>query len=215
MLPSQELQGGDQSPLLCIGVGFPDCEPASGPHLILWPFLVSWPVPLISPVRAQLSWKWERWLEREPRISSGDAPLCSFWGSSALTWPSHQSDRSKGWHGWNLAGAYRNVSEISTQETKHHIRRAGELRFITPAGPEELTLRALSPEQRGYRVFIHGQEWLSGFVGLQGLGNCKEQDKGEWDKPQFLVLWVPTFWDLHDLDFARSKLSYRGRRRRK
>ena len=24
---------------------------------------------------------------------------------------------------------------------------------------------------------------------------CKEQDKGEWDKLQFLVLWVPTFWD--------------------
>ena len=33
----------------------------------------------------------------------------------------------------------------------------GELRFITPAGPEELTLQALSPEQKGYRVFIHRQ----------------------------------------------------------
>ena len=30
----------------------------------------------------------------------------------------------------------------------------GELRFIMPAGPEELTLQALSPEQRDYRVFI-------------------------------------------------------------
>ena len=29
-----------------------------------------------------------------------------------------------------------------------------KLRFITPAGPEELTLQALSPEQRDYRVFI-------------------------------------------------------------
>ena len=29
-----------------------------------------------------------------------------------------------------------------------------ELRFITPVGSEELTLQALSPEQRGYRVFI-------------------------------------------------------------
>ena len=29
----------------------------------------------------------------------------------------------------------------------------------------------------------------------QGLGNCKEQDKGEWDKLQFLVPSVPTFWD--------------------
>ena len=32
----------------------------------------------------------------------------------------------------------------------------GELenRFITPVGPRELTLQALSPEQRDYRVFI-------------------------------------------------------------
>ena len=46
------------------------------------------------------------------------------------------------------------VAETSTQETKHHTRRDGELRFITPAGPEELALQALSPELRNYRVFI-------------------------------------------------------------
>ena len=35
----------------------------------------------------------------------------------------------------------------------------GEFRvfFFMPVGPEELTLKALSPEQRGYRVFIHRQ----------------------------------------------------------
>ena len=49
------------------------------------------------------------------------------------------------------------VAETSDQQTKPHTRRVGELRFITPAGPEELTLQALSPEQRGYRVFIHRQ----------------------------------------------------------
>ena len=32
-------------------------------------------------------------------------------------------------------------------------------------------------------------------AGLQGLGSCNEQDKGEWDKLQFLVLWVSTFQD--------------------
>ena len=47
--------------------------------------------------------------------------------------------------------------------------------FIMLSGPEELTLQAPSPEQRGYRVFIHGQACS----GLQGLGDCKEQDKGE------------------------------------
>ena len=46
------------------------------------------------------------------------------------------------------------VAETSTRETKHHTQRVGELRFIMPAGPEELTLQALSPEQRDYRVFI-------------------------------------------------------------
>ena len=46
------------------------------------------------------------------------------------------------------------VAETSTQESKHHTWRAGELRFITPAGPEELTLQVLSPEQRDSRVFI-------------------------------------------------------------
>ena len=46
------------------------------------------------------------------------------------------------------------VAETSTWETKHHAWRAGELRFIMPPGPEELTLQILSPEQRDYRVFI-------------------------------------------------------------
>ena len=44
MLPSQ---GGDQLPLLPIGVGPPDWGPALGPYLTLWLFLVSlvgvWP----------------------------------------------------------------------------------------------------------------------------------------------------------------------------
>ena len=39
-------------------------------------------------------------------------------------------------------------------EPKHHTQRAGELGFITLECPEELTLSALSPEQRGYQVFI-------------------------------------------------------------
>ena len=38
------------------------------------------------------------------------------------------------------------VAESSTRETKDHPRRVGELRFIMPAGPEKLTLQALSPE---------------------------------------------------------------------
>ena len=37
---------------------------------------------------------------------------------------------------------------------RNHTRRVGELRFITPACPEESARQALSPEPRGYRVFI-------------------------------------------------------------
>ena len=46
------------------------------------------------------------------------------------------------------------AAETSNQETKHHTQRAGELRFIMPVGPEELTLQALSLDQRGYRILI-------------------------------------------------------------
>ena len=113
---------------------------------------MSWSVPPLSPVGAQLSGESEHWSKRGPRIPSGGMPPCSSRGSFAPAWPSHQSGGSRGWRGWNLAGASRNVAETSNQETKHHTRRCGEFRFIMPSGPEELTLQALSPKQRGYRV---------------------------------------------------------------
>ena len=40
------------------------------------------------------------------------------------------------------------VAETSTRETKHHSRRVGELRFVMPAGPEELT-----PGTKGLQSF--------------------------------------------------------------
>jgi len=42
-----------------------------------------------------------------------------------------------------------------------------------PAGPEELTLQPLSPEQRGYRAFIHGQASLSGFAGARVIAKSR------------------------------------------
>ena len=156
MLPSWELQGGDQSPLLPVGVG-PDWGLAPGPYLILWPFLVTWSIPPMSPVGAQPSGESEHWSKREPRIPSGGAPSCSSRGPFTPARLSHQYSGSRGQHGWNLAGASRNVAETSTREIKHHTWRVGECKFIMLAGPEELTLQVLSPEQRGYRVFIHKQ----------------------------------------------------------
>ena len=51
LLPSWELQEGNQSNRL----GGPDWGLAPGPYQILWPFLTSWSVPPMSPVRAWLS----------------------------------------------------------------------------------------------------------------------------------------------------------------
>ena len=60
-----------------------------------------------------------------------------------------------------------NVAETSTRETKYHTWRVGELRFITLVGPKELTLQALSPEQRAYRVFIDRLQWAT--LGVNSL----------------------------------------------
>ena len=142
--PSWELQGGDQSPLLPVGVG-PDWRLALGPYLILWPLLVGWSIPPKSLVRIQPCRELEHQCEREPGIPSGGTPPHSSRDSFAPAWPSHLSGGSRGWCGWNLAGASRNVAETSNRESKHHTQRVGKLRFSTPAGPEELTLQALSP----------------------------------------------------------------------
>ena len=132
-----------------------------GPYLILWPFLMSWSVPPVSPAGARASGESEHQSEREPKIPSGGAPPRSSQGPFAPTWLSHQCGSLRGQHGWNFGGVSRNVAETSTRENKHHTWRVGQLRFITLAGPEELTLQALSPEQRGCRVFVDRLEWAT------------------------------------------------------
>ena len=64
MLPSWELQGDNQSPLLPVGVG-PDWGLAPGPYLLLWPFLVSWTIPPMSTVGPRLSGESEHWSDSE------------------------------------------------------------------------------------------------------------------------------------------------------
>ena len=122
MLPSWELQGDNQSPLLPVGVG-PDWGLAPGPYLILWPFLVSWTIPPMSTVGPRLSGESEHQPERDPGMLSGGKRPCSSWSSFAPAQPSRQSNGSRGWHGWNLTGASRNVAETSNQETKHNTGR--------------------------------------------------------------------------------------------
>ena len=44
------------------------------------------------------------------------------------------------------------LQKLDCWEIKHQTWRVGKLGFFMPAGPEVLTLQALSPEQRGYKV---------------------------------------------------------------
>ena len=110
IFPSWELQGFDQSPLLPVEVG-PDWGLAQAPYLILWPFLVSWSVPPMNPVRAWPSGESEHRSEREPGILSGGTSPRSSWGSFAPARPDHQSCGSRGRCGWNLAEVSRNDAE--------------------------------------------------------------------------------------------------------
>ena len=149
MLPSWDLQGGDQSPLLPIRVG-PDWGLAAGPHLILWPSLVSWSIPPMSPDRAQPPGESERWSEREPRIPSGGVPPYPFRGSSTPTQPSTQSGGSGDGMVAILLGPPEMLQKPVLEKPSTTLRELENSGF-----PEELTLQALSPEHGPYRVFIH------------------------------------------------------------
>ena len=92
-------------------------------------------------------------VQKRTRIPSCGVTFCLSRDSFAPAWPSYQSGGSRGRCGWNLAGASRNVAETSTRETKHYTRRVGELRFITSASPEELTLQVVSSKQKDYKSF--------------------------------------------------------------
>ena len=62
--------------------------------------------------------------------------VCGIFQARVLEWgATNQRDQQlepKGDGLWNDT-----VEETSNRETKHHTRKVGELRFITPAGPEE------------------------------------------------------------------------------
>ena len=132
-------QRGNQSPLLLVGIG--SCL-GTDPRAL--PYPVAIPGKLVRPSNESSQgvaiWRVGTPSEREPGILSGGMSPCSSRGSFAPAWPNHQSCGSSGHCGWNLAEASRNDAETSTQETKHHTRRVGELKFIMLMGPEKLTL---------------------------------------------------------------------------
>ena len=149
MLPSWELQGGDKSPLLPVGVG-PDWRLAPGSYLILWPFLVSWPIPPMSPVGAQPSGESEHWSKREPRIPSGGVPP----RSSQTPLLQHNRATSQVAQGASMVGISLGPPEMLQKPVLE--KPSTTLRELENSGfPEELTLQALSPEHGPYRVFIH------------------------------------------------------------
>ena len=91
------------------------------------------------------------------RVFSIESALCirwpKYWSFSFCISPSNDQSRLISFqvYWFDLLAVWENnritasfncqaVAETSTQETKHHTWRVGELRFIKPAGPEELTL---------------------------------------------------------------------------
>ena len=66
------------------------------------------------------------------------------------------------------------LAETSTRETKHPTWSAGELRFIMPAGPEELTLQALIPEQS----FYTWTGMIKQVCGFAGAGQLQRAGQG-------------------------------------
>ena len=108
MLPSWELQGGDQSPLLPVGVA-PAWGLAPGPYLILWPFLVCWSVPPMSPVRAWPSGESDACAKENPKYRQVVHLLVCLSTQFHLKWlPSLQPDRAT-----SLAAQGAGVVEIS------------------------------------------------------------------------------------------------------
>ena len=70
--------------------------------------------------------------------------------------------------GWGRARECVEMLQKPGLEKPSTALRVGEFRFFMPVGPEELSLQALSSEQRGYRVFYTWTgmiKWVCGFAG--------------------------------------------------
>ena len=121
-------QGGDQSPLLPIGVGF--CL-GTGPGALPYPMAI--PGELVHPSNESSQGSAIRRVrtpagKRTGRPSGGASSLGSGLLCSDLAEPPVPWLRGPAW--LNLTGASRNVAETSTQETKHHTQRVGEFNLL-------------------------------------------------------------------------------------
>ena len=169
MLPSWDLQGGDQSPLLPVRVG-PDWGLATGPYLILWPFLVSWSIPPMSPVRAKPPGESERWSKREPRTPPGGVPPRPFRGSSTPTRLSNQSGGSGGMVAI-LLGPPEMLQKPVLEKPSTTLGELEKLRFS-----RGVNTPSCEPQARGLQfVYTDSDDQCI----CRGLGDCREQDKAE------------------------------------
>ena len=142
MFASWEPKGGDEFPLLPVGIGS-DWGLAPGPYLILWPFLVSWSIPPMSPVRAQPSrvrmpvWK-RTW-------NTGRLHASSFILGFLCSDPVEPAQGAAWLESlWGLQKCCRN--QYSKNQAPH--LESWRTQFIMLVGPEELTLQALNHKQR-------------------------------------------------------------------
>ena len=149
MSPSWELQGGDQSLLLPVGVGT-DWGLAPGPYLILWPFLVSWSVPPVSPSGGSATWRvgtpgWKR--TRNTIRWHASSFILGFLCSSPAKPPVWRLKGSAWLEScWGLQKCCRN--QWSRNQAPH--LESWRTQVYYAGGPRGVNLQALSPEQRGY-----------------------------------------------------------------
>ena len=146
-------QGGDQSPLLPVGVS--SCL-GTGPGALPYPVTIpgelvchsnesSWgsAVQSAGTLVQKRTWNTVRW--------HASSLIFGFLHSS-MAEPAVWRLKGPAWleSCWGLQKCCRN--QYSRNQAPH--LESWRIRFIMLAGPEELTVQALSPEQRDYRVLI-------------------------------------------------------------
>lgn len=149
----RSLTGG----LLAEDLGRPDLTGFCAPGPL--PYPVAIPGDLVRPSNESVrAWPSRRVgttvQEQQGSYHQECAPPCSI-RVPLLRLASHQSGNSRGQHGWHLTGASRDVAEVSLWRNQApHL--SWRTQVYDPGWPRGLTLPPLSPEQRGYRVFIDG-----------------------------------------------------------
>ena len=154
-----------------VGVGFPDCRPALGLTLPLWPFLVSWSVPLMSRGSAvqrvgTLVWKRTQNTVRWHTSSFVLGLLCSDLAKPPV-W------RLKGLEScWGLQKCCRN--QYSRNQTPD--LESWRTQVYYTGGPRRVNTPSSEPPTKGLQSFYTWTgtiKWVCGFAGPRAIAKSR------------------------------------------